>query len=59
VPKYNDPLLPDREKPEPTYRAPLLPALAVPVLSTTRPLTPDAPLSAVARSNEPLDVAVL
>jgi hypothetical protein len=41
------------------YSAPLLPELAVPVLSTTRPLTPAMPAFAVASSSDPLDVAEL
>ena len=42
------------EVPDPMYSAPLLPALALPVLSTSVPLTPALPAFDVCKSNAPL-----
>jgi hypothetical protein len=45
--------------PVPIFREPLLPALAVPVLSTSSPLTPNSPALEVVIAIDPLVVTVL
>lgn len=58
-PINNEPLLPKLVVvPDPMYNAPLVPELELPVLSTSMPLTPDAPEFAVCTSNAPLLVDV-
>jgi len=51
-----DPPRPPSDDPDPTYNSPLLPELLVPVLITTRPLTPETPLLDVNINMEPLVV---
>ena len=54
VPKYNAPLLPDAEYPDPIWSIPLSPRDEEPVLKTNEPLTPDVPEFNVLNSKEPL-----